>query len=224
MKVFHLLSSFRYGGAARQAMQLAQGLRHELEQVFCVLGDTGPWANVLSQAGIPVHSLRWTRAADPMPLWRLRSLVHDERPDLVHVWGLPALRSLAIVARSGLEKTIVSRAVPPQMGRLKWKLFDRWLLGRVRWVAARCGAERAALGRLGIPSRRIVSVPLATGVAAPSQGSRGRREIVCLGPLSPCKGFTQSLWAADYLQYAIKDVRVTFVGAGPEEAKLRRFQ
>jgi glycosyltransferase involved in cell wall biosynthesis len=50
-----------------------------------------------------------------------------------------------------------------------------------------------------------------------------QRYLVGLGPLDRAKGFREAIWAFDILRIVVEDLHLLFIGAGPDEARLRRF-
>jgi hypothetical protein len=128
MKILHLIHSLDYGGDARRLSLLAPALAANGSHVeICCLGGETPWAASLRAAGVPVHILGWTRWLDFSVFWNLRELLNDRCADVIHVWGLPALRALAIVAKRFLSRAVICE---PLAGERKW--YDGQLLKQVR--------------------------------------------------------------------------------------------
>src|SRR5437762_3430590 len=100
MKILLLIDALDYSGSARQIHLLGPIFAKEHVAVeVCCLGRAGPWVESLRRLGVTVHTLDWTRWFDPSVLWNLREILHRFGPDLIHVWRLPALRALAVVAK-----------------------------------------------------------------------------------------------------------------------------
>jgi glycosyltransferase involved in cell wall biosynthesis len=229
MRILYLLSSLGYGGAAKEALLLARGLARSCDlRVVTLQGET-PWTAALRETGVAVHSFDWTRPFDPSPFWRLRRLLHDFRPDRIHVWRLPALRSLALVGQEYLQHSVISHAVPRAClgGKKQTRpgLFERWLLRRVAKIVAGGPAEAECLQHLFGPERVSVIPPGVELGSVPREISRlansGKR-IVCVGNLEPNKGFREALRAADYLVYPFGDLHFYVVGDGPFLPALQR--
>ena len=223
MRILYLLPSLNYNGAAKQALLLSRGLAKTCDIHVCALQDDGPWVASFREAGAAVHSLNWVRPLDPLPLWRLHRLVAELKPDCIHVWRLPALRSLALTARKLLSRCIVSQALPtdrlqPQLGR-----WDRWLLQRVAKIVAGGAGERDCLERLGFARERIAVVPPGVDISQENSETNSRR-IVCLGNLADHKGFRDALRAADYLTYTFPDLQLHIIGSGPGLESLQRYR
>jgi glycosyltransferase involved in cell wall biosynthesis len=226
MKILHLLPTLEYSGASRQVLTLAPSLlRRGHDVVVCALGSDGPWGQRLRAQGVAVHALRWTRAIDPTPLWKLHRLLDAVQPDVIHAWRAPVLRTLALVGKKWLPRTIVSRVLfgkQRKLGRL-----DRWLLRRVRSVAVSGLWERERLVELGLEESKLALVPPGVQVkteAAPSALAlpSGPR-VAVVGPLEAHKGVYEAMWTLDMLGFSFHDLQLVVIGTGPEEARLRRF-
>jgi glycosyltransferase involved in cell wall biosynthesis len=230
MKVFFLIPSLDYGGAARQLVLLAAGLpRDRFTPRVCTLGRPTPWAETLRTAGVEVEVLSWKRVFD-MRLWlRLRDALRSFQPDVLHVWNLPRLWPVLYLRRwvSGARLII---SAPGSMSRL-----DRWVV--------RSGKERIAVGgpaaarrmrALGVAEDRLVQIPpgvLLPDLSAPPAGTL-REELglppqalllAGVGPLEPERGFYDAVWALDILKYIRDDLHLVLIGRGPDRPRLLRF-
>src|SRR5262249_38944222 len=113
-KVLFVIPSLEYGGAARQLTLLAAGLpRAAVVARVCVLGSAGPWADDLRTAGVDVTVLGWDRPVDPRPLLRLRHLLAEFRPDVVHAWQRPALPAGGPLRPGGAGPVLARRPLRP---------------------------------------------------------------------------------------------------------------
>ena len=222
MNILHIIPSLEYNGAAAQLELLTRRLSgiHQL-RICCLSGD-GPGAAKLRGQGQHVECLRWTRTFDPAAWWRLRDLLKSTSPALVHVWGLPALRALALTGRHWLSRTLVSPPLPhaaKQIHRL-----DRWLLRRVRGVAPWSIAEADVLKQVGLADRQVTIIPPGIEVAQDIANEREfSKDILCVGPLEPRKGFRDAIWGLDMLRTVFETTRLTFVGDGSQRPYLEWF-
>src|ERR1043166_5888261 len=144
MKILHVIDSLAYTGAARQLQLLATA---DPSMQICCLGSDTPWSESLKCAGVTVHTLGWSRWFDFGAMWNLRTILHDVNPDVIHVWGRPALRTLALVAPTLLDRVVMSTPLPTR-GELAW--WDRVLLRRVRCIAVAGPSDRDRCGYEGI--------------------------------------------------------------------------
>ena len=113
-KILLLIGNLDYHGAARQLTLLVRGLPPERFAVqVCVLAGEGPLSEPLREAGAAVAFLNWLRPLDVGPFRRLKRLVHEFQPDLIHAWGLPPLRLLSLVREA---RTIPLGVSAPGLG------------------------------------------------------------------------------------------------------------
>jgi glycosyltransferase involved in cell wall biosynthesis len=199
MKILHLLDSLDGGDCTRQLQLLGPALTTRGKVHVCCLGRDTPWSAPLRQAGIIVNALGWTRWFDPGALWNLRRQLRESAPDVIHVWHLPALRALAVVAPGLLPRVVMSAALP-DANKLAW--WDRRLLEN--------GLCRASVDVvMSEPERRKESF---AGRAA---------RIVCVGPLERECGIRQAIWAFDFLLLFYHDAQLQIAGSGSELAALQ---
>ena len=208
MIVLHLLPSSRYLAAARQVELLAPALRSlNFDVHVAVLDAKGP--------------------CDVAAWWRLRKLVHELRPDVVHAWRLPSLRAAGLLRLLHRRPFRLIVSEPRRGGHLN--AIDRRLLRSADAVIAGYPGETAMLRRYGIVADHIRELP---PVAAPPPAEpppldlplppEGRL-IVCVGTLDSAHGFRDAIWAADILRYAVGDLRLVIIGDGPDRARLSGF-
>ena len=233
MRVLLVIDSLRYRGAARQLTLLAPELDGKrVQSRICVLGGETPWTRRLAAVGANVTPLGWTRMLDGRALWRLRAIVREFQPDVVHALGQRAYRAVATAAKS--TDLILSHGEVVTERRSALPAVDRWLLGRAKSVVASSAAEASAYRRLGVGDRRVVLIPpgvkpvAASTTASPtvreSLGlSPGARLVACVGPLEFEKGFKDAVWAFDILKYVYDDLYLLLIGDGPARLDLQRF-
>ena len=218
MKILHLIDSLDYSGSARQLQLLAPALAQQDTSVeVCCLGPETPWSASLREAGVTVHTLGWTRWFDFSALWNLRAIIRSMSPDLIHVWRMSALRTLAVVAKGMLPRTVMS-AVLPARGKLAW--WDRRLLGPVRCVAVagasdceRCVQQGVAPPQIVLPAVKRCQDPLIE--KGPDTFFPFFR-IVCVGNLERDEGFRQAVWAFDLVRQVYSHATLQIVGVGSQ--------
>ncbi len=227
MKILHLIANLDYHGAARQVTILASsqaGSGHEV-QVVALAGE-GPLAAPLRTGGPAFIPLHWRRSIDLGGPGRLRRVIKEFQPQVVHVWGLAALRSLGLVFGRFPWPVLISNALPAGKKVPVWNLLDRWLMGRTGLAVATQDFEAQRLIQAGLPRERIAVVPLAvppwTDLRDQSSLWPGP-SVVCVGPLVPHRGHTEALWALEILHFIEPDLHLYIVGQGPEGPRLQRF-
>jgi len=134
MRILHVITTINRGGAESHLVELATGqaARGHAVAIAYLKGD-GYWTERLRQAGIHVARLRLSRYGDLRPLLRLRRLLREWRPDLVHAHLPPA----ELYARLALLGS--GRRPPLVISKHNDEPFYYWpaLEGLGRWVARR---------------------------------------------------------------------------------------
>jgi glycosyltransferase involved in cell wall biosynthesis len=222
-KVLYLIANLHYNGLAQQMTRLAAGTaRTGFDVRVCVLGDEGPLADELRDASIQVEVLGWMRWLSLGAVRRLREVIDSWSPNLLHAWGLSALRAAGLTSGIRPSPIIVSRPVPP--GRTRLTLADRWLLRRADHLVAQNQVEAGRLLALGVDPSRVTVVPPGVELVRVKAGERptlsDRKYILTVGPFTPEKGHYDALWAFDILQYLFAQPHLVLVGEGPEKPRL----
>ena len=235
MNILILTSDLTYGGPARQASLLAAALPRERFAVHLfTLRPDAPWSRELREAGVAVESGNRRRLFDVQPFVALRRALRDPAPDVVHVFGLPALRALALAGGRHTARVFLSGAAPREQAAHLGALDRRLITSFVDQVVAQWPAEAEHLRRLGIAPAKVVQVPPGVLPSAPPKLAHselcrslgvpeGARLIVGVGPLEPAKGYHDAIWAFDILQFLYDDLHLLLVGTGPQEPRLREF-
>lgn len=220
MKVMHLLPSLNFGPEWRRLLVL---LRHGVadDALVVSLFPALPHQTALDALGVPYSILHRRRWFDLVPLLRLRRLLDAVRPDVVHAWGLTALRSLAVAHRRYLPRTLAEVD-----GHPNWS--DRRLLRRSAGALVRSDWAANTLVRAGLPADRLRHLPPCPTLA-PGEGAGTlppnlpERFLFGMGRLDGPHGFRDAVWTLDMLAYALPDLKLVLVGNGPQEGSLRRL-
>jgi glycosyltransferase involved in cell wall biosynthesis len=233
MKVFFLIPELAFSGSGKQLSLLAAGLpRDRFEVRVGVLGRDGPWGDALRVAGLEVEVLGRTRLFDARPIWRLRQLVVPFKPEVIHGWGLSALRASLMVGDQ--PRLLVHTALLPRGPGVKVNRLDRWLLQRTDRVIAQNQAEEHRYQQLGVPPEKLCLIPPAVALAesppVDPQAFRAAhrlpataRLLIGVGPLEPPKGFREAIWAFDILKYLYDDLYLVLIGDGSDRDRLEGF-
>jgi glycosyltransferase involved in cell wall biosynthesis len=234
MKILHVIPSLEYSGATSGLKSLAwcQVRSGDSMRVFN-LGPETAFCAELASLGVPVRCGDWRRWIDIRPLMTLRQEVREFSPDVIHAWGLPALRAVAAVG-GRRHPVILSGALSAgrstSLGR-----FDRTLISWCgRRVTVRGPAEAERYRSLGVSAEKIVEVPPAVIPTAPTGLSHAEvcrllhlpdnaRYLCAVGPLEPSKGLRDAIWAFDILHFLFDDLYLLIIGVGPEAPRLREF-
>jgi glycosyltransferase involved in cell wall biosynthesis len=225
-RVFHLIPDLEYCGAGRQLFLLSKGLiQRGFDVRVCVLGGNGPLLRNFEQANIPLELLNWRRLVDIQPLLRIRSVLREFQPDVIHAWKSPAWR-LALMA-AGSPRLVMVGAFADGSHRWSPNKVDGWLLRRSAGLIATSNSEAKKYLSQSIPPDRIHVI--APGVEKKKNQPAGiplpdnARVIVCVGPLDANKGYLDAIWAFDILKYLYEDLHLVIVGDGPQRTSLMEF-
>jgi glycosyltransferase involved in cell wall biosynthesis len=218
-----LTSSLDYSGLARRLCLLARGLPREAFRVRVgVLGAEAPWVEELRRAGVEVRVLGWTRPLDVKPLLALRRWLREERPQVVHAFGSTALRAAVLC---GAARSLVVSDLLHGGHRAPLWTADRWLLGGVAGVIAFGAADARRYQVLRFASDKVHTVAPGVDVSEGSEavGWPAGRGLLCVGPIEAHKGHRDAVWAFDILHYLFDDLRLVFVGDGPDRPRVEDF-
>jgi glycosyltransferase involved in cell wall biosynthesis len=168
MRILLLVRGLTVGGAQRQLVALARGLRgagHEVGVAVFYAG--GIFDDDLRSEGIPIQSLSKRGRWDLLPpLVRLARMLRSQRPDVVYAYMSLANLSTALVKPWCRDVKLVwgIRSAMEDFGAYGWLSRSSALLDRIaspaadRVVANSHAARRAAM-RQGLDGGRIVVVP-----------------------------------------------------------------
>jgi len=236
MRILFLVRGLNVGGAQRQLVALARGLRRSGHDVsVAVFYGGGLFEEELRKDGIRVHDLARTGRWDTVwSLARLVRLVRAETPDILHAYmGLanlyaaiarPFFPSVKIVwgIRSALEDLKVYGLVTRMgewLGRAASPLADA--------IIANSEAARRRAVAIGLPGRKIMVVPNGIDCDAFRPDEEGRHRlrgewaipagaplIGMVARLDPVKGHPTFLRAAARIASLRSDARFVCVGEG----------
>lgn len=243
MKWMFLIRSLGYGGAERQLINLAKGLRergHEIVVVTFYPG--GELKEDLLTAQVTVRDLgkrgRWDLL---MPMLRLVGLIRETRPDILHSY-LTTANLLTLVPKISCPKMTIAWGV--RASSMDWSRYDRFtrmtfhlecLLSRFAdhiivnsqagWdYHVSCGfpAGKLTLIRNGIDTDYFKPDAEACRRVRSEWGVTDDERLVGLvGRLDPMKDHPTFLKAAAVVAKEHKEVRFACVGDGPSDYRRR---
>ena len=126
MHVLHVMASAARGGGAEHLIGLLPELGRVGVTCSVVTGYDGPLAEQLRSEGIEVQQLDlMARRLDPIALYRLRGLVQEIAPDIIHYHGTRAAFSGALVrflGRGGLAPSVyTAHGLAYRQNRGRWE-------------------------------------------------------------------------------------------------------
>lgn len=234
LRVLHLLAERGWSGGEVQLDLLVRHLAERGYVQHCALVPGARFAEAAHGAGVAVTAIDLRRPWWPSVAWRLRRLVKEFAPQVVHFgcgrslrfggWFLLGLRGAAKVTTRRID-------YPIGRGPRAWRY--RWLVDHV--VANSRGVEQVVLAA-GVPPARVSriheGIPL-----APWQGARAERDtarlqlgipapafvICCAATLRPRKGQRQLVEAVARLAAEYPQLLLVLAGEGPDRAALQQL-
>jgi len=235
LRILHLLPNLEHTGASHQVALYAQELRRRGHTVMaCALAEVGPLAETLTAASAEVHALDWRRAIDITPWLRLRRLIKQKLPDIIHGWGNAWIMAALWIPKSCYGKLVASPTVPANRNAVRNRL-DRWLLAKADMVFAANQYAKRYFDQIGVDQNRLYLVfpcisPDGEGwqasVREPAVSAKlpeERRYVVSIGPFPDYIALRDAVWAFDILRYRYADVDLLLVGRGPALDRIRQF-
>lgn len=171
MRILHLITSLRTGGAEHLLVDLLPRLRDRGHEVAVLLfdGTHTPFGDQLRRAGIAVHALAEGPDAmhNPGLVFALHRAIRGY--DIVHAHNTPCQLLLAAASYGTPCRLITTEHNTDnrRRGKWQWRLIDRWMYGRYRSVIC-CSSEtetalRKSLG-LRLPTAKPRTMTISNGV------------------------------------------------------------
>lgn len=236
MKLLLLIPTLDRSGAEKQLTLLATHLpREEFSVQVAVLTREGPYRDKLVAAGIPVTNINKRFKCDPVAYWKLRKLISDWRPDVLHTWLFAAnsYGRLAAGPRPPCPIVVSERCV--DSWKSGWQLWlDRRLAKRTTRLVGNSQSVANFYRDLGLPPDKLAVVP--NGIDLPEIAASARAElrrelripeqchvIGFVGRLARQKRVKDLIWAFELIRVLQREVVFVIAGDGPERAGLEQF-
>lgn len=235
MNVLILESSTAIGGQEMAVLLHANGLRKRGHTLTLVVEPNSPIADLARREGLPLECVCMQKWCYPSAFRRIRRLILDFRPDVVHVNS----------SRDSWIASIAARSVSPQVPVIRtrhistplnknWttRLLYRRLLDHVIVTGGEL-TRRGLVERDGLEPARVSAFPIGIDVShfRPGAPTRDLREELGLPPsellvglisyLRSYKGHEYFIDAAARVAARRKGVTFVISGRGPEEGRLR---
>ena len=236
-RVAMIIPTMDLGGAEKQLCLLAENLpREDFDVHVILLTRDGPRGDVLRQSGIPVTVVGKRFKADPTALLRLRRILRELKPDIVHTWIFAANSFGRVAAKmAGVPRVLASERCVDS-----WKTFAHFLIDRrlAKWTEAittNSIGVREFYANHGIDPALFRVIP--NGIAPVRSCTIDRQEvcrrldvpaerkiILAVGRLWPQKRYRDLIWAAELLATMRKDTTLVIIGDGPQKGELLRHR
>jgi glycosyltransferase involved in cell wall biosynthesis len=236
MRILMVCPDMRSGGAERQWVTLATGLRERGEdvRVLC-LAEEGALFAELAAAGVPCECLRMRRRADPAALRRALARAR-EAPDAVLTRGVSAQLVGHAIARRARAAHVLNEHTPLTPDgellapRRSQRLLARLVASRVDRVIAVTRSQVEPLAGLGYRRERIAVVANGVPESGPGPDRRalrarlglaeGELAVLCAAALRAEKRVDLFVRAVAQARAAGARVRGLVAGDGAERGRL----
>ena len=229
IRVALLIDTLRPAGAEKQLVTVATGLdRRRFAPMVICLTAKGSYEGTLRAAQVPVQLVGKRHKVGILAYRRLRALLRQERPDVLHTWMFTCNLYGRLAAR-GLPVATVASEVAADVGKSDVRLaIDRMLAPSTRaFYVNSTAVARFYHRRCRIPLEKLVVIPNGVRVAEMERVPRatlGVREdafVVCgAGRLSPEKGFDRIIEALGTPDLRARNVELVIAGEGPSRGEL----
>lgn len=199
-RLLHLLPDPHPSAALTQVRLLGEHLLpSNFSQQVAVLSGRG--AGGPPHVGPAPRPLDRRFAWDPFAVARLRRVVRQTKPDVLHAWGAhAALYAMAAGGRSRRVTTLAAGERPPRF-----------------WPSGAAHSVLQAPRGVPLPPQEPPAGRAELGL--PAEG----RLIGAVSRLTPEKHVKELIWAIDLVRVIQGDAWLVVVGEGPAEGALRRF-
>jgi len=215
VRILELITPSRLGGAERYVGWISKEFEREGHEVLIGIRPCAPVENFYAGLGISVERLAISGKINPFASRRLRVLISQYQPDIVHThlstasyWGLRAARRLGVTAFGHVHSF---NTVLPYRAATR--------------VIAVSQAVRKHLIAKGISSEKITVVHPASAIActkpAPDIAALGPRVVACAARLRTDKGIKVAFEAFSRIAGSYPDAWLVLCGDGPLHQALK---
>jgi glycosyltransferase involved in cell wall biosynthesis len=231
-----LIPTLDRSGAEKQLTLLATRLpRDEFDVHVVALTRGGPFADELAAAGIPLTVLGKRFKFDPAAYWKLKRLLRERPPDILHTWlfAANAYGRLAAGPQPSFPVLVSERCV--DTWKAGWQLWlDRKLAPRTTRLIGNSRSVAEFYREQGFPAERLAVIPNGIDLPAAPLADRDvvRRELEIapgahivgyIGRLARQKRVMDLIWAFELIRVMEREVIFLIAGDGPERPRLERF-
>ncbi len=236
MKILHVITSLRTGGAERLVVDLSKQMKLEEDEVEILLfdGTETPLKVEAETAGIPVRALSkgWHAMRNPLLLFKLMRVLRKNRYDVVHAHNTSCQLLLA-VASCFQHLRLVTTEHNTDNRRRRWRGYravDRWMYRRYRRIICVGEETKQALAawlvhpdltnKLTVIPNGIAVSKFAGAIPAEDVSSQQRRKILMISAFRPQKDHPTLIRALSMLP---EEYRL-FLAGGSETDEDRKYQ
>jgi len=233
-KVLHLITSLELGGAqSGLLLGLPRFENDEYEHILCSITDRMNMAEEFENAGVKTMSLQLQNKTDFMVVWRLRKLLKEVKPDVLHTYLLHGnLLGRVVGSLTGVPVIISSERTIGQARR--WgRILTRLTNPLAQAVEVNSSAGKLSVIKdLGVPEPKvriirsgfdlnsITSQNVETNIRNELGLNEDTRVILMAGRLRPVKGIDYGIRAFTKLVEDVPNAHLIIAGDGEERENL----
>ncbi len=236
IRVLLVIPTLDRSGAEKSFALLATRLPKETFAVRAVALDrSGPYAEMLEKQGIPLDVLHKRGKLDPIALWRLRRVIADWQPDIVHTWLFAANAYGRMLAGGPVGPRVIVSEQCVDTWKRRWQLWlDRRQIPRTDYLVGNSQSVARFYRDLGYPAEKVKVIPNGVEVPDPLPDTRAdvlrelelppdARLMLYVGRLAVQKRVEDLIWAIELLRQVDERAWLIVVGDGPERYSLEKF-
>lgn len=232
-RVLLVIPTLDQSGAEKQFTLLAKGLVDEEFEVRVVaLTRGGYFEEFLKDAGIPVTVLGKRWKFDPRAALRLRKIIREWQPMIVHSWLFAANAYVRLVAGRRRPPFVVVSERCVDSWKASWQSWlDRRQVSRTTRMVANSQSVAEFYVSAGFPRQHIEVIPNAVTVPDGDLDHNALRQsldipldvklVGYVGRLARQKRVTDLVWGMQLLQQLRDDVYFLIVGDGPDGFRIK---
>jgi len=230
-RILYVITELGVGGAEKALFELATRLRDGFDPQVVSLTTEGPVGGMLIASGIPVRALGARGKADIRALWRLRRIIRESRPEIVHSFLFHANMAARLAAVGTGVAAVVCSARVAERARPRRRSLECRTHRLVDALVCVSTGVRDYYAAGGFPREKLLVIPNGVDVARFQGRDTSFKEKLGLAPEKPLittigrlheqKGMSYFLRAAASLHHSRPGCHFLVVGAGPQDEELR---
>lgn len=238
IRVAHVIETVWLGGVEQTRLALARGLDPErFEQILICTRAFGELPARFEEAGCAVRTVgAFQKRIDWAVICRVRSILRDFKPDIVHGGVFEGVTAAVIAGRLESIPVVLGEETSDPVGRRATGhlFFAALAMGCTRVVAVSSFVEDYLLKRLRLPRSKVVLVENGIVYTKPTTSSRIRDlrkrlgltdDQFVIGTVSRLsewhKRVGDAIRAVALLKERMPQLRLVIVGTGPDEEMLK---
>lgn len=240
-RLLHVVPPWNFQGSEQLFLTLAARLdRDRFQPCTLLIGKQIRLAKQLLNAGVEIHHDDKRAQLHLTHIRRIKSLIAQTQPDLIHVWNAPQHPTHWLAALQQ-QVPVIASATPPGLPLTTMQRLTRFALRRRSHGYAMMAP---VVGDLR--DDHIDAIPMGIDSAEPELSADpagdsndkgagvnafrdslgipvGARIAVAINPFVPATGLKDAIWSTDLIKCVRDDFHLLILGSGPQRWRLDRF-